>query len=309
MYTDKLEEAAKDLAKAVELDPKGADAKVATAQLLMNEKKTTEARELLLQIGKDHPEVPATYQYLASLELTDKKYDEALEWLDKGVKATKGGAAQFLQFTKARLQLDRADQEGAKESIDELARNERFNPQQLAYLKARQLVIEEKWYEASQEFAKLQTGFSGSDLAEELNYLLGLCYEKIGQFEKAKECYELVVQANPENQLGTLGLMRINEMLATSNATGENQSIYAQLQKELDKPVARQNWPEFDRRVAAYAKANGLDDATLGLLRAEVLMRRKKFAEARGTTQRHLSKESQEPYRPPFGRAVGGGRS
>ncbi len=281
MYTDKLEDAAKDLAKAVELDPKSADAKVATAQLLMNEKKYAEARELLLQIAKDHPEVPAAYQYLASLELTDKKYDEALAWLDKGVKATKGGAVQFLQFTKARLQLDRADREGAKESVDELARNKRFNPQQLAYLKARQLVIEEKWYEASQEFAKLQTGFSGSDLAEELNYLLGLCYEKIGQFEKAKECYELVVQANPENQLGKLGEMRINELLATSNAAGENQSIYAQLQKEIDKPEARQNWKFFDERVAAYAKANALDDATLGLLRAEVLMRRKMFAEAR----------------------------
>jgi tetratricopeptide (TPR) repeat protein len=92
-------------------------------------------------------------------------------------------------------------------NVDSLATIVYFNK---GYIK---LVIENKYEEAIPFFEK---AVAIDSTYYEAYHNLGFCYEQLGEFDKAKDLYNIVLELEPNYQLSILGLNRLDEALSNN---------------------------------------------------------------------------------------------
>lgn len=279
--------------KAAEIDPDDAGVILANSQVLLVDGEKEEAEKLLVRGVELHPDDIRLYQQLANTYLQNKNYEGAMKQFDAGIAATTSLQNSGLYLYKTRAQLDARDVEGVKASLDVLEKRANFPVPLLEYLKARYLMTQDKWFDASKELARLRPTLANyGDLGIELNLMLGLCYEGLGQLEKALESYELVIQSSPQNAPASLGVARIKEKLSPQNSNSADTSITSMINAELRKDEAEQDWQAFDEKVEGYGKRYGLNEATVSLLKAEVFVRRGMHEEARKLVRQAIKEDS-----------------
>lgn len=278
----KKEEALEDVKRAFELSPTDPSIVIASARMAVKDEDYELARKLLGDGIEANPENPGLYQTLAGVEVQEGNYDKAVEQYEIGAAAVPPNKGQMLHFYKARLQIEQNQLESAKASIAEMRQAEYVMPPFIDYLAARLAMNENEWFKASKEFERLQ-GFMSKipDMNVELNYLLGFCYEKLGQFEKALSSYNVTLQTNPTNKMASYGRTRVRNAMGQVNRGTENLSIYVALQDELAKPKNEQDWDAFDDLANRYVDRLSLSEGMRLVLQAEVLMRRELYKEAR----------------------------
>lgn len=278
----KNEEALVDVKRAFELSPEDPSIVIASARVAVKDEDYDLARKLLREGIEANPENSGLYQTLAGVEIQDGNYDKAIEQYEAGAAAVPPSKGQMLYFYKARLQIEQNQLEEAKASIATMRKAEFVMPPFIDYLAARLAMNENDWFKASKEFERLQ-GFMSKipDMNVELNYLLGFCYEKLGQFERAKSAYSVTLQTNPTNKMAGYGLSRVQNAMGQVNRGTDNLSIYVALQDMIAKPKNEQDWEAFDDLASRYVDRLGLSEAMRMVLQAEVLMRRELYPEAR----------------------------
>jgi len=298
--TKRSDESKEDFNKALELDKENVNALMALAQLSMTEtsvdagpdEQYQEAYDLLLRAKAADAKNYRVYDLLARLELNRGDYDAALAHYDAGIKALDETAGLQLAFDKADMQLNKGDIEAVKASVAELA--EKGLPQPFVdYLNARVLVVENQWFKASEELARLQPILSqGSNLGPQLTLNLAICYERLGQLERALESYELVLQSASTNRFAKLGRKRLMEKLNPSKLQdeGDDVSVSRIITNELLKPEDQQDWDAVLARVDDYATKAELPPGMADLLKAEVYVRRGMYREAKIWISRSLGK-------------------
>ncbi len=167
------------------------------------------AREYYEQGEKAHAEDWRFYQGLAGLAMKDKKYEDALAWVDKGIKAVPANEAQNLLFLKSELQFQANDIVGVRKTAEEM-RNSGFRPEFIEWIEARIMLAQEKWFEASKALYNLQPKMAESGpYADMIAVQLGLAYEKSGRLDLAEDSYDVVLQHNPTNDPAKAGKQRV----------------------------------------------------------------------------------------------------
>ncbi|TWT89013.1 bacteriophage N4 receptor, outer membrane subunit [Pseudobythopirellula maris] len=271
-----------DVARALELSPNDPSVVVTNARLLAKKERFEEARELLIGAIKENPETPFLYQTLAGIDLRLEDYESALSRFDEGIESVSPRASAELKFYRTRLQIERGDSDQVAAEIETMRKDGVMAAPFLDYLSARLEMANNEWFAAAQELERLRPFLAErAELNVESLWLLGFCYEKLGQWERAAETYQLTLQSDPDNELARLGLIRSKSQIGRGTGSEEVSSIYERLSRELDKPESEQDWNAFNEEIAQYVDVYNLSDAMEIILQGEVLMRRGKFAESR----------------------------
>lgn len=285
--TDRKEDAVPEIKKALEFAPTDPSIVVANARLRARDEDFESAAELLKTAIDENPDNPGLYQTMAEVVIRQGDYEGALEWCDKGIASVPIERSQLLMLQKARLQLQTQEYDAARATIEQMRSQEMMPSAYPDYLEARLLMADNKWFEAAKMFEKYQAFMANfPSLGVELNVMLGLCREKLGQQELALDAFNQALQLEPENSMADLGRQRMLARIGGGRATGggggnSGVSIYAALGSELAKSPEDQDWEAFDKTCEEYIERMQLSKGMLLVLRGEVFMRRGMYAEAR----------------------------
>src|SRR5262249_12130833 len=155
------------------------------------------------------------------------------------------------------------------------------------WVEARVLLAQNKWFAASRQLRTLRGKFGDAGgLSDQIDVQLGLCYERLGQYDPALQAYEGVLQHNPKNEPAEIGKQR---MLAMTDrpATGsgeikdKDKDLDQRIAEEMAKPKADRNWKEIDAALDKLVKDRKLEGSNLDLFWARIMLQREDFASAR----------------------------
>lgn len=269
-----------DIETAYQLDPKDADVLLAMASQASTDKETDKARELLTKGKELHPDDPRFYQSFADLEASQGKYKEALAEIEDGLKKVGTKKGGILLFYKAGVQLQNKDVDGVRDTIRQM-KQAGFRPEILDWHEMRILLVEEKFHEAAEALHRLQPRMSDmGDMATQIYFFLGMCYERMGQDELARQSYESVLMIDSKNEPAKLGLQRMLARLDPKKVeVADAQS--QELDKELAKPKDKQDAAKINALVAAFAEKRKLDPFQIKMLQVPIALVRQDFATAR----------------------------
>jgi tetratricopeptide (TPR) repeat protein/Flp pilus assembly protein TadD len=268
-----------DAQKAYQLKPEDTDVLMFNIEVAAQDKNFKQAHEYVATAKKLHPKEPRVYQLSAALELQDGKVDKALAEYDTGAKAVGGNVATNLLFYKARLQIDSNDLKGARQTIEDMQHLHKLPPELSEYFDAVFLVAENKWYPAVEALSKLRPRMApfGKEMSTQIDYYLGLSYERLGRPELAKQYYDQIVAQSPENAAAKAGVVRVTAMLGLDSSKQPADPLQAKMKKELEKPKDKQNWSAVDESINKLGKENNLDPIVVQLVKAQVMMMRQDF--------------------------------
>lgn len=279
------DEALADVQAALKLDPNNPSIVTSNARLAAREERYDEAKKLLTDAIEKTPAEPALYQTLADVAIRQQDYDEAAAICDRGIAAVPTEQTTMLLVQKVRLQLQGENPEQAAKTIEKMRSSKIMQAAYPDYLEGRLLMTRGKWFEAAKIFDDYEPTFAQSpSMGVELNVMLGLCREKLGQDELAVDAFERAQRLEPDNKMADLGIQRLRTKIGGNNRGGgraTNVSIYSALTLELSKPPEEQDWQAFDQLAEQYIERMQLGEGMMAVLRGEVLMRRKMYPEAR----------------------------
>ncbi|QDT67159.1 tetratricopeptide repeat protein [Planctomycetes bacterium MalM25] len=276
------DEANEDIKKALELEPDTPAIIIANARLASRDDRVDEANKLLRDGLEKHPDNPGLYQTLADTATRQRDYEGAAKVCDEGIAAVKPEQSLYLMLQKARLLLQLNDLKAVKDTIKQMRDLDLFQAAFPDYLEAQVWMRDQRWFDSAKVFEKYQSFFGANQLiGPELNCLLGLCREKLGQKELAVEAFDRALQIEPKNEIALTGRQRVLGSLGGKRREGEGVSIYTALALELAKPESEQDWEAFDARCRQYIDQMGLSEGMLKVLQGEVEMRRGNYPDAR----------------------------
>jgi cellulose synthase operon protein C len=132
------------------------------------------------------------------------------------------------------------------------------------------------------------------DLSIQTDMFLGLCYEKLGSWELARNHYNSVLQQQAENAPALAGVNRVNEKIGLPDSVVSDTSekevdpgvdLQQLINAELQKPDNEQKWGPINDGLKKLAADRGLEEAHLKLMLAEIALKRERFDEARKLLQ------------------------
>ncbi|HYV34840.1 MAG TPA: tetratricopeptide repeat protein, partial [Gemmataceae bacterium] len=210
------ERIARDILKAVALAPREAAVLLAAAELETHLHKPKEAREYLKSGIELFPNDWRMYQGMARLEMDQKNPEAAVATLKSGLAKLPKNLDLLWNLAHLHLQLGQNHQ--ADELIAHLGKVS-FPKREMDYLQARLLLNKEEWMQAVRileriipqltgVFDKQQDWFS-RNLAQECKFMLALCFQRMGDPDRAATTYGVIVHSNPLSGAGWLGLARM----------------------------------------------------------------------------------------------------
>lgn len=288
-----LEAAQADAEKAFQLKPDDIDVLMFNQEIATRDERYDEAGKYIEKAKKLFPKEVRVYKAAAALEMRQfgnpsstaeerkKHYDNALAQINEGIKNVSGTSNLDLLYFKAELQIPARDIEGARQTIRELSESRRLRSEVLDYFDARILLAEEKWFKASEALNRVRAQMAsfGRERAMEVDYSLALCYERLGRFDLAKEKYDLVLQQDPQNEPAKAGVARVDSMRGVEPKTksDDGDSLQEQIADMLKKPKSEQNWAKIDAAWKQMVIDRKLDEITVKLYQANMLIMREDF--------------------------------
>jgi tetratricopeptide (TPR) repeat protein len=280
-----------DAAKAYELKPEDTDALLFAADVAAREEQFDKANEYIEKAKKLHPNEVRLYQAAAALAMKQyaaapaaekkKHYDTALAQIEEGIKKVSGSKALDLLFFKVELQIPVQDIKGARQTIEQLQQVRNLRPEVIDYFDGKILLAEQKWFQAMEALNRLRSTISefGRERKVEVDYNLGLCYEHLGRFDMARQQYDLVLQADSNNEPAKAGLARVAAFGPPSGDSAAD-PLQKLIADELKKPKTEQDWTEVEKLMDERAKKNQLDETTKLIFRAQIMMMREEYDNA-----------------------------
>ncbi|HEX5471951.1 MAG TPA: tetratricopeptide repeat protein, partial [Lacipirellulaceae bacterium] len=272
-----------DAQKAYQLKPDDSTVLLFIADIAAADKDFDKASEYLAKAKKLHPKESRIYQRAAGIEMQQNKPDKAMAELDQGVKAVGGSAAINLMFVKARLQLESGNVKGARQTVGDMQQSRKLSPEISDYFDALFLLADNKWYEAAEALSKLRPRISGfgPEMTTEVDYDLGLCYERLGRFEQAQQKYEQIIEQNPQNAPAVAGVQRMKlrrGLDAGKSAAGD--PSYTALMDELKKPKSEQDLSKINQSIDDLSKKRKFDEPTILIFKAQIALSREDYENA-----------------------------
>jgi len=243
-----------DVARALELAPKDADALLTALAFAMG-----------LERNPRNWRLPDA---MASIARRLGQPRKAEAYLRRGIDAPADpeGHSRLL-WALANVLIDEGKLTDAKEAIERLGQ-ERVLPELLKYLDARILVGEAKWIEASTELEAIYPLILGkSALAYQADLLLGTCYLQLGDIDRRCAAFRRAVSLDPQGMAGQLGLaatlaamerldvaLGLYRRLMDQEPTAGPATARLLILRNLRSPAAQRNWGEVEEILTRSAQ-------------------------------------------------------
>lgn len=256
-----------DLQKALELAPDEADVLIKMAEMLIFDREFAAAREHLEHGIELHPQNVSMYITLASLELEQgrieevERHEEALAALHRGLEAMPESTMLLIQLCELQIRRDQFDL--AHDTIAKLTQLD-VSQEQVDFLRARVMIGEKKWADASRLLHSLRQRSSRDRVVLfQIDALLADCYSNLGQADLAIVAMRRALENNPYSKEVRLRLIRelqnigrhsdAEAELAKVSGAGTStdyESLRIKLSEQLERPVAEREWDEIDVLMA-----------------------------------------------------------
>lgn len=264
-----------DIEKAYELAPENADVLLAMATRASRDKDYEKAAEYVATGKKLYPEDARFYQIAFDVLVRQEQFEQALAEIDEGLKTIKGAGKYVLMIMKADLNFMRGDLKRLREAIEEMAKAG-IRPEFIEWYEACLLAGENKWRPARDALNRLRpkvaTGFG--NLSQQVDSLLGLCYERLGQPDMAANQYRVVLENDPQDERARAGLERVRALRGLEPEGEQSNPLQQLIAEELKKPESERNWSAVDAMLPKIADEQKWDEATVKLFQARLMMMR-----------------------------------
>ncbi len=304
----KFADALADAQKALQLAPQAPRAMLLAAECLVRLSRYDEARQLAEDARKLTPKDPQVYTTLADLELAQNRTQEAVGWLQQGLKAVEVPSNLPIQLTRLLLALDQLDQ--ADQVVASLQGKE--YPQPIVdFFKAQIDYGRGLWQPARQRLTAVRAEVTAiKGLAHEVEFWLGKTCEQLGENQEAVKAYRQSTALQPTYAparaalADLLGRLRRHDEAADELrilAGQQGNTVASQLQlarqlllKNLSLPVAQRDWAAVQQLLASLKTAADTP-AAVSLLEAEMLVARDRADEAEQLLLAAREKHPKEP--------------
>ncbi len=291
--------AAKDLAKARELDANDLDVILALADARQLQGDHAAVRSLLDEGVRKAPKDPRFYLAQELMEYRDGRKDEALEWLRRGDQAVPDD--RELLWHQANLLLDMERAKPAREIVERL-RALKTSPHLLEYLDSCLLIQDRKWAEAA---AKLSELLDTADPAtvpplvlQQASVNLASSYSHLGQFAKSEAAYRQALKSAPRSMQARNGLAsalveqgRLDEAIALYLGLGEDdpsawlRALPLMIARVMKSSPAARDWRDVTAALQSLEKSRpGSIEGRI--IAAQVLLLRGQSAEAEASLKK-----------------------
>lgn len=283
-----------DVAQALKLAPDEADVLAAAAIAARQTGDRAAARRHLEKGIEKYPTDARFYSALAELDVATGKHDDAVETLRRGAKAQPGDAT--MKWTLADLLTQRGQTEEAEPIIAEL-RKSALTPGLVDYLTARAHTARSEWAEAAKILEKvgpdLATKAELAEVTKRAYYLLGQCYERLGNPDQQYTAYRraatlglandpLSATARAKLVASLTALDRLDEAIeenrrlaGSAGAPADTQLVMARLltARNLRLPEAERRWEDVNQALD-QAERSMKDSPEVAITRANILISR-----------------------------------
>jgi len=290
-------EAKKEIDRAYELDPNDGDAIMSVGSYAATSADDDLAMEMFTKAQKLFPKRQDVYLRLSQFKVAKGDVKGAAEDLKTGIAQADEAHALLERLIEIQFQL--GDLAGAKETYTLMQNRGIFVPELLRFEQARIDFAENHFLEASKEFEAIRPAlarFTTTTYAQQLDLMLGKCYEILGQPDRQLEVYRQVLQNYPD-QLGarlgeTMALQNLGRFeeaetslrLLVSRAEHlpqfQNAILQMAVSDQLSKPLDKRNWKDVDQIASFMYQDKSRKDVDNALLKADLFMMRGDNAEA-----------------------------
>jgi tetratricopeptide (TPR) repeat protein len=279
------QDAAKEVAEAVKLEPKNILVIMAAAQIALAQGKLDEARGHLQRGLKEHPANAEMVRMLARVQLRDNHVADAVATLRRGAEIASEDSRNLIRNDLAEILIQRGDPQ-AEDVIQQL-RDGRAPQVMLDELAARQSMQKGQWLQASHllESVRAQASSSGQRDIPQIDVLLGYCYENLGEPDRALVVYRKALASDPQSKAarggvasalramgkGDEALLEYRSITSTDPATALKMAELLIARNKRQDQKEKIDWQEVKALLDQAAKETPGTPAIAGL-RAEVLL-------------------------------------
>lgn len=254
---DKDEEGAvEDLEKALELDPDHLQAILVRSSLYTQDQQYEEATKLIEHGIQANPSAAMLYHTRAELALFQGGAADALEWYQKGAENTTGGAKNHFKIFLAQTLIDTGKRAEAEKIIAQLREEPYFPTPMLRYLEGLVMISQDNWYEAAKVFEEVRPELARNrQFNIRLNMQLALCYLRLEQWNDVLTASGRVLQIAPGHSMAE-DLMRLaRNKVGTSDISDESSSsdINSLVKTTMSLPADEQDWDMVLRKADELA--------------------------------------------------------
>ncbi len=290
---DQFEGALADARKTLELEPQASRAMLVEAECLSKLERYDEARQAAQRALDLAPKDPQAYTTLAGIELSQKRTEEAIGWLKKGIQSVEGRSMIPVQLIQVLIDLDRNDEAAEVASTLE---NQEYPRPIVEFLHARIAYNQGRWQAAKDRLSGIRAEVAAAkELAPEVELWLGKTFERLGDSQEALKSYRQAISANPNYAPARAALAELlgrtgrhqesaDELRNLAGVQGNTLGLQLQmtrqlLLKNLASPASQRDWAALEQALNNLKTASE-DAVAISLLEAEMLIARSRSDEA-----------------------------
>ena len=299
-FKGNVEQAMADTRKALEIDPKNAEALLLLAEQCQTQRKLAEARDRLAEGMRLYPQDVRFVRGLAWLELNRGNIGSAVGVLEDGMDKVQDGFELLVPLGDLMVQLGETAR--AEEIVKRVearhsksAAEARRNRMQANYLKARMAMHAADWSKAADLLTTLRTeAIDLPGLENQTSLLLAVCHQRRGETEQEQETLRLVLSKDSNHVAARVALAQsqlnagrtaeaVKEYQQAVKSPYANPGTHATLLRLLARQYRisggrSQEWAHLERVAGELAKVFGPASSEPVRVRAEL-------AEAKGDLQ------------------------
>lgn len=252
-----IETATEDATKALALCPDDDAAIMLMVNCLMKANRLDEARELAARGLALHPKVELLYTVMADIELTSQNRAAAIDWLKKGLALFP--SHKDFSWNLALLLVEEGRVSETRELIPGLVAA-KYPSAPIDFLKARLLMEEREWYDASRLLEKIRPNLVGwPTLLKQADLRLGQCYKALRQPDLQLTAFRRASGSDPTWIPARMG---VAEALVAKGDTRQALQEYEQLARiQIPNPLKAQVLLDWARLLIVTAQRGREDSA------------------------------------------------
>ena len=300
------DQAAADIARAVELAPDDPDTLLGAAEIARQRSDWDEIRRLITPAMDKYPREPRFPLILARAESNSGQFDTAVNVLRRGLETTDDSDIRW-SLADLLIQQESEQQQGGKSENSATTKTENepvrkkskedlvqelvdrgYNRGLVGYLEARMMVANKQWNQAVEKLniiIPLLAPFT-PEISRKANLMLAFCHERLGDASASYDVYRDLAKNDPTSTQFMVELARslesqgrreeaLQQYRLVIDKTVDVRLAIARLliRQNLTLPVAARDWREVDASLDELAK-EAPDEPRVSVLRAEVLLAR-----------------------------------
>jgi tetratricopeptide (TPR) repeat protein len=274
------------LDKAYELDPQNVDVLQQKGEQALLDKNYDEAGKAFAEAIEKAPDRIGLYDLLSRTLMMQDKLDEALKVLDDGIAQIGEERALMFSRNKINIYFQQENYDAVEKEAEKIKKigNPALEPF-VDFCKARIVWQKQQWSEAARQLNALRPKLIDLPTEQAMaGALLGAAYERQGKNDLAMQVYAEVNEKFPEYEAAKAGLKNLRGRIGITK-DDEADDLDNAINAMAALPENEQDWAKIDKLVKQIAAEREFSEARLKLVEANVMMKRKKYAEAKELIQ------------------------